>query len=406
MATTKYIVNNLNNQTIIGDLDIQGAFKVNGTAIYRALLTQTGTISGSTVDSFNYGLIIGEEYTVTNYQSDDDFSNIAAIKKGGINNFNYSWNSVPLIDASFTGVTGTTGGSGYDSNFNVSITAGTSTDIQITTVGSGYVSGDTITILGTDVGGISPDNDILITVTSLTPNSTGSIFIATGQTPAYWDNNTVLTSDGGLIVDVLENTLGYDLSWVEFVAPGFYIAVNNTTGPVYNSFPRDKVEIFTTFKWPFTEMISLPPYITPTIGNFVSKDDTIGISVINIDAGPTPIGDLLYYTPIEIKIKQDTDITPIDIYGDVVASFAFGNIYINLVANQNVVQTIYADNISTVSSISDLVTLLNNDANNVYDLVYSEGGPGGIKLTMPTNLKNQFCANGTLTFQVSGGTSA
>lgn len=401
MATTKYIVNNLNNQKIIGDLDIQGAFKVNGTAIYRALLTQTGSISGSNIDSFNYGLIIGEEYTVTNYQFDDDFSNIADVQLGGVNNFTYLWNSVPLIDASFTNVTGTTGGSGYDSNFNVSITAGTSTDIQITTVGSGYVSGDTITILGTDVGGISPDNDILITVTSLTPNSTDSIFIATGQDPAYWVNETELTSDGELIVDVLENTLGYNLSWSNVFGPGFYVAVNGTTGPVYNSFPRDKVEIITPFKWPFTEMISLPPYITPTIGNFVSKDDTIGISVVDIDAGPAPTGDLLYYTPIEIKINQDTDITPIDIYGDIITSFPFGSTQINLVANGDMVpQTIYADNTSTVNNVSELVTLLNNDASNVYDLVYSEGGPGGIKVTMPTNLKNQFSPNGTLTFQI------
>ena len=89
MATTKYIVNNLNNQKIIGDLDIQGAFKVNGTAIYRALLTQTGTISGIALSEFNDGLIIGEEYTVTNNQSNDDFSNIADVQLGGVNNFNY-----------------------------------------------------------------------------------------------------------------------------------------------------------------------------------------------------------------------------------------------------------------------------------------------------------------------------
>ena len=409
--TTKYIVNNLKNQKIIGDLDIQGAlnvdgkFKVNGRAIYRALLTQTGIITGRNIDSFNYGLIIGEAYTVTDYKDNDDFSNIADVQSGGINNFNYSWNSVPLIDASFTNITGVTIG-GYDATFDVSITAGTSTSIQLSSVGSSYVSQETITILGTDVGGDSPANDILITVNNLTPNSTDSIFIATGQTPAYWVNETELTSDGGLIVDVLENTLGYNLSWSNVFGPGFYVAANDTTGPVYNSFPRDKTEIITPFKWPFNEMFTIPPFVVPTIGNFVSKDDAIGISVFNVvGPSPGPSSDLLYYTPIEIKINQNTKITPIEVYGEVVASFAFGDTYVNLVANQNVVQTIYAENTSTVSSISELVTLLNNDASNVYDLVYSEGGPGGIKVVMPTNLKDQFCANGTLTFQV-GGTSA
>jgi hypothetical protein len=50
--------------------------------------------------------------------------------------------------------------------------------------------------------------------------------------------------------------------------------------------------------------------------------------------------------------------------------------------------------------MTELLTLLNNDINNVYGLVYSEGGPDGIKLVMPTNIKNQFCSNGTLTFEV------
>ena len=404
MATTKYIVNNLNNQKIIGDLDIQGAFKVNGTAIYRALLTQTGSITANNLNDFNYGLIIGEEYTVITYQSNDDFSNIADVQLGGVNNFNYSWNSVPLIDASFTNVTGTTGVEGYGATFDVYITGGTATDIQLSSVGSSYLIGNTITISGTDVGGISPDNDILITVTSLTPNSTGSIFIATGQTPAYWDNSTVLTSDGGLIVDVLENTLGYDLNWEGLFGPGFYVAANNTTGPVYNSFPRDKVEIITSFKWPFADMFSLPPFITPFVGNFINQDDVIALSVIDVNGpGPGTSSDLLYYTPIEIKINQDTDTTPIEVYGEVITSFPFGFTQANIIANQNVVQTTYTVNTSTVNNISELVTLLNNDLNNVYGLVYSEEGIGGIKVVMPTNLKNQFCANGTLTFQVSGG---
>ena len=50
--------------------------------------------------------------------------------------------------------------------------------------------------------------------------------------------------------------------------------------------------------------------------------------------------------------------------------------------------------------MTELLTLLNNDINNVYGLVYSEGGPGGIKLVTPTNIKNQFCSDGTLTFEI------
>jgi hypothetical protein len=123
--------------------------------------------------------------------------------------------------------------------------------------------------------------------------------------------------------------------------------------------------------------------------------------VIDVNGGPgTTSDDLLYYTPIEIKINQDTDTTPIEIYGEVMLSFPFSEAYISLIANGNYVQDVYCDNDNTVNNMSELLTLLNNDINNVYELVYSEGGPGGIKLIMPTNIKNQFCSNGTLTFEV------
>jgi hypothetical protein len=245
-----------------------------------------------------------------------------------------------------------------------------------------------------------------------TINATNSVFIATGQIPENYSNSSELTSDGGLIVDVLENTLGYDLDWYwsgnnVALSEGNYVAFNNTTaqisippGPIYNSFQRDKIEIVTPFKWPFNPGM-FPPFITPNVGSFASKDDVINISVINVDGGPGILtDDLLYYTPIEIKINQDTDTTPVEIYGEVIPSFPFSDAYISLIANGNYIQDVYCDNIDTVNNISELLTLLNNDNYNVYGLIYSEGGPGGIKLIMPTNIKNQFCSNGTLTFEV------
>ena len=68
---TKYIVNNVTGQTITGDLTINGNIIVtgsttnNGTGVYRALLTQTGSITGTTLNDFNKGLIVGETYTIT-----------------------------------------------------------------------------------------------------------------------------------------------------------------------------------------------------------------------------------------------------------------------------------------------------------------------------------------------------
>jgi hypothetical protein len=319
MSTTKYIINS-GTQSINGSLEINGTLKSNSTGVYRALLTQTGQIVGNNLEDFNYGLIVGETYTITNYVDGDDFSNIADIQSPG------------------------------------------------------------------------------------TINATNSVFIATGQIPENYSNSSELTSDGELIVDVLENTLGYDLDWQQNIFGGFgyYVAVNSLTGPVYNCFPRDKTEIITKFKYSFLGAeVGLPPFITPNIISFDSKDDIIIINVVDLNGGPgLPSDDLLYYTPIEIKINQDTDTTPIEIYGEVIPSFPFSDAYISLIANGNYIQDVYCDNTNTVNNMTELLTLLNNDINNVYGLVYSEGGPGGIKLVTPTNIKNQFCSDGTLTFEI------
>ena len=85
--------------------------------------------------------------------------------------------------------------------------------------------------MGTNVGGISPDNDITITIDSTTtdnPNETGSIFITTGELPTNWDNGSTLESRGNLVVKVLENNLGYDIEWItDIISPGFYLGFNN-----------------------------------------------------------------------------------------------------------------------------------------------------------------------------------
>jgi hypothetical protein len=302
--------------TLPGDLD--NVKLINSIGTYRALLTQTGSIVGTTISSFNYGLIVGEEYTITAYQSGDDFSNIA--------------------------------------------------DVQIGTI-----------------------------------NETGCVFIATGQVPTNWNASSELTSDGGLVVDVLENTLGHGLTWDQ--APsggyGYYVAYNSITGPIYNSFQRDRVEIITPLKYSFDNGPGFPPLIAPYISTFLIKDGFIVIDVV-ATGGPGDLADnLLYYTPIEIKVKQDTDTTPIEIYGEVIAEFSFSDVTIDLYSDGNQIQTIYAANTSLVNDIQELITLLNNDQNNVFNLIYTEGGPNGIMVTVPTNLKNQFSANGTLTFTVT-----
>lgn len=316
MSTTKYIVNNVTNQTINGDLTINGNLSVTGVtngslATYKALLTQTGIITGTNIANFNYGLIIGETYTITTYQSGDDFSNIANVQSGVI-------------------------------------------------------------------------------------NETGCVFIATGNKASNWNNGSELSSLGGLIVDVLENNLGYDIFWSQF-GLGTYVGFPNNIGPKYNNYPREKTSVLTQLTItspPFGQNIQL--YAGP--GSFGTKDDVLVLGVWDSFSG-TSVDDKLFYTPYEVKIKEDLDTTPFVISGTVVSSYPFSYASVDLICGTDYVQDFVGDNV-TVNNISELITELNTNIETSYLGTYSDSGDGGVILTMPTNLVNRFCSNDTLTFEV------
>lgn len=328
---TKYIVDNLSEQTITGDLTINGNLTVTGTTsgllTYKALLTQLGVQSGTELTDFNYGLIIGETYTITDYQSFDDFSNIADVQTSSIDSFSYLQESVTLISATYNGVTGTTNGSGLSAAFDVVVIAGISTNVTLDNDGDDYSIGDTITILGTDIGGSSPENDIIITVTEINTNTGGCVFIATGETPTNWNNGSTLESSGNLVVTVLENNLGFDIEWVQEFGPGIYFAFNSTTGPLYNTFNRNTTFVLSTNNIPFFGPTTLETFTGPI--NLSEKDDAIIVAVFDMSV-PEPVPDNLYYFPIEIQIKQDNDTTPIVINGIVPAPFPFSNASVDL----------------------------------------------------------------------------
>ena len=310
---TKYIVNNVSGQTINGNITITGSLNSSGIATYRALLTQTGSLTGTTLNNFNGKLIIGETYTIVNYVEDADFSNIADVQSGVI-------------------------------------------------------------------------------------NQTGCVFIATGATPTLWNDGTELTSDGGLIVDVLENTLGYDLEW-EHLAPGIYAAWNSTTGPLINSFPRNNTHItsqINTFNnfYGYGNQLEM----VGSTGSIAEPDDVIYFGVWDWTLD-TQADNALYYSPIENTIKQDTDVTPIILSGTIESGFPIIQPSVDLFCNGTFVEN-FGGNYTEVDDMEELITELNTNNNTSILGAYSDPDDGNILLTMKTNLKNQFCSAGTLTFEV------
>lgn len=118
----------------------------------------TGLTSGAT------GIVVGYIGTVGLKLSNV----VGEFATGETLNFNigYSGAGTSAGVGSWAGVSGATSGSGTGISFNVQTTAGVVYDvINIVNPGSGYLIGDTITILGTSLGGATPANDLVITIT-------------------------------------------------------------------------------------------------------------------------------------------------------------------------------------------------------------------------------------------------
>jgi hypothetical protein len=232
-----------------------------------------------------------------------------------------------------------------------------------------------------------------------TINATGSVFIATGEIPNNWSYSSELTSSGNLVVDVLENTLGFDISWA--YAPngnyGYYYGFDSQFGPMYNRFPKRKTEIIVPTKYSYDS-----PYVIPLSGisTLYTKDGSIFIDMYSPTLDDL-VGNSTYFTPVEIKINKDLDTTPVTVYGINRDSFPYSNPSVDILSNGNEVETIYDYENETVNDIYELVAKLNSDLNTSYlgSFSVNEDIVDGLILTTTQAIKNQFSPNGTMSFE-------
>ena len=317
----KYIVNDLPNQTLTGNLRVDGGLTVtDGTyslATYKALLTQTQAITGTSLTQFNDAFVIGETYTISVYQAGDDFSNMGVASSGVM-------------------------------------------------------------------------------------NESGCVFTAIGSYPANFSNGSTIVSSGTLAVEVLENTLGFDINWAH--APmggsGYYVGVNNTVGPLYNGFPKNRTIVKTqernVFGFAGEELFQfwteVDSFIPPGY-----KDSSVILRTYNMDSGMEE-GNLLYYTPIEITMKRDMDTTPVVISGTVSGAYSLVNTTVRFMRNG--VDIYHAGTTETSDDLADLLSTLNAQTSTNYFGTYASDGAGGLTLTMPAWLKRQFAEDNLLTFEV------
>jgi hypothetical protein len=83
---------------------------------------------------------------------------------GPIGGFSYSDTTISVLTDGTYYVTGNTDGSGQYALFQVIVESNAINSIGLPNLGILYDVGDTITLLGSEIGGISPDDDIIITV--------------------------------------------------------------------------------------------------------------------------------------------------------------------------------------------------------------------------------------------------
>jgi hypothetical protein len=84
-----------------------------------------------------------------------------------ISAFTYSALGSSASDNTYNGLTGSTNNSGIDATFDVVVSSNVVTSVNIVQTGNYYQVNDTITILGSQIGGTDGIDDVIITITQI-----------------------------------------------------------------------------------------------------------------------------------------------------------------------------------------------------------------------------------------------
>ena len=177
--------------TVAGSGFIVSVARQNGTGIYSIVINSAGInyLANETI------VILGTQLGGTAPANNLTIT-VNTINTGGsVNAYTLSGTGI-TGNQTFTSVSGTVIAAGTGAAFDVSYTGGTLYSVVIGgSSGSGYAVGETIKIAGTTLGGASPVNDLVITVSTVSPGTTAGVATYTvAGTPAYNATFTGLTS--------------------------------------------------------------------------------------------------------------------------------------------------------------------------------------------------------------------
>ena len=111
---------------------------------------------------------IGDNFqwnAVNTYINGVDFT----VNYGNITDITYTATGTTATNGTYTGVGGTTAGSGVDALFTINVSGTSVSGVTVTNGGKLYLTGETITVLGSQIGGVDGVDNVIITVTDLGP---------------------------------------------------------------------------------------------------------------------------------------------------------------------------------------------------------------------------------------------
>jgi len=159
---------------------------------------------GGAVGPLNYRISRVENLADPNGGGIGGFGKGGAVIATGVESVNNAsiTGTIPSVTSTFLNVKQkSTSGSGVGAEFTIAVTAGTPNTalFTVTDVGYGYTAGDTITIDGADIGGVSSTNDLTIPVTLAYGTTQGTYVAAqkSGSISAITQANPVVVTSTG-----------------------------------------------------------------------------------------------------------------------------------------------------------------------------------------------------------------
>jgi hypothetical protein len=202
---------------IYNNVSVSGGVGINAT--FDIQRNNVGEVSNVSVNNGGIGYNTGDVLTIPG----------DSIGGGGqIDSFDFIGSTIDFGDT-YTGVGGTTSGSGFDALFDiVRDNFGEIESVSISNKGSNYIQSDIITILGSNVGGIDTDDDITITIENIEIKTIDSSMSGIGSEGSYIGVGGTTSGSGiNAEFDIIIDQFG-QLDSIQISNPGLNYDINDT----------------------------------------------------------------------------------------------------------------------------------------------------------------------------------